>query len=190
MNLQEILDYRSNCIHCDRPLVMHIDGYPKLFIEQHADKLTIKSNKPNGVYLNFNYDGTYERNKRTYEIHKRPIYIRKYCHFHMPLSLKGEFQGTTINDLKEISCCYNFSLQGIGNTYVAYMEYEGACWHNDIEFWALDTFYPEKVTHIYRGFYSKTIGDMLHLELPIMNISSSKNQAHLHDRIKLYTTFS
>lgn len=188
MNLQEILEYRDNCIHCGRQLVMHIDGYPKLLIEKDDKKLTIKSNKTNGVFLNFNFDGTYERNKRTYEIHNRQIYVRKYCHFHMP-QLK-EFNGTSINDIKDTSCCYNFTLQAKGNTYEAYMDYEGLGWHNDIEFWAVDVFYWDDTTHIYHGLYSKTIADVLHMKLPIMNLRSVKNQEQYLNKLKLYATFS
>lgn len=189
MNLKDILEYRENCVHCDRPLVMHIDGYPKLSIEKTDKGLSIKSDKPNGVFLNFNYDGSYERNKRTYEIHKRVIYVRKYCHFHMP-HLK-EFVGTSINDIKEKSCCVYFTVQGSADgTYTANMEYEGICWHDDVEFWALDTFYWDDVTHIYRGEYLKKISDMLHLKLPIMNLSNVKTQEQWLNKLKLYALFS
>ena len=188
MSLQEILNYRNECVHCARPLVMHIDGYPKLFIEQHDDKLSIKSNKTNGVFLDYHFDGKYERNKRTYEIHKEPVYIRKYCHFHMP-RLK-EYKGTSINDIKEISCGYNFSLYGHDGSYEADMEYECICWHDDVEFWALDTFHSEDATEIYHGLYSKKISDMMRLELPIMNLVNVKTQEQWLNKLKLYTLFS
>ena len=188
MNLQDILNYRETCVHCGRQLIMHIDDYPKLFIEQEKDKLSIKSNKPNGVFLNFNFDGTYERNKRTYEIHKRELYIRKYCHFHMP-HLK-EFIGTSIDDIKDISCGYNFTLQSSNGTYTANMDYEGIAWHNDVEFWALDTFHAEDASHIYHGLYAKTIADALHLHLPVMNLSAVKTEEQFLNKMRLYALFS
>src|SRR5260221_13012403 len=82
MNLQEILSYRERCIHCDRPLVMRIKEYPKLSITQNDGGLKIRSGHKDGVYLNFAFDGKYERNKRNYKIHAGPVFIQKHCQFH------------------------------------------------------------------------------------------------------------
>lgn len=189
MNLQEILNYRNNCLHCGRPLVMHVDGYPKLIIGQDSDKLFIKSNKPNGVFLNYHFDGSFERNKRTYKIHTGTVFINKYCHFHMPN--REEFKGKTINDIKEISDAQQFSLSiNSDNTYNVALEYDGVSCHDDVELWALDTFHSDNITHIYHGFYSKTIGEMLHLKLPIVNLSSIKTKEQFLNKMKLYALLS
>ncbi len=98
MNLQEILNYRNECIHCGRPMIMKIKGYPKLTTHVSNEGLRIRSGHKNGVYLFFGYDGTYVRNKRDYEIHKRPIIIHKRCNFH-PMRSDNKLLGTSIVNL-------------------------------------------------------------------------------------------
>lgn len=189
MNLQDILNYRDVCIHCERPLIMHIDRYPKLIIECHNNDLVIKSKNPGGLFFEFHPDGTFERSKRNYEIHKSPILIHKYCHFHCPLW--GEYKGKTIDDIKHKSCYYGFDItmnnQGV---YISEMVKETIDWHSDTEFWALDTFYDEQISYIYHGLFSKTIGDMLQLKLPIVNFSGAKTEEQYLNKMKLYALFS
>lgn len=188
MNLQDILSYRDHCIYCDRPLVMHITRYPKLLITQNDEGLLIKSKNANGLFLDFKFDGKYERSKRNYEIHKGPIYIKKYCHFH---PLFDNYKGVSLDSIKDTTCCYIFSLFGDAQgNYSTNMEYEGIAWHDDLEFWHLNTYYSDNVTHVYHGLYSKKIDDVMHLTLPIMDLSSIKNQDQYLKKLKLYTLFS
>lgn len=189
MNLQEILNYRNECIFCTRPLVMHISRYPKLLITQNDEGLLIKSKNKNGLFLDFKFDGKYERSKRDYEIHRRPIYIKKYCHFH-PLYV-GINVGTSINSIKDTTCHYAFTIFGDSQgNYDANMAYEGLAWHDEEEFWHVNTFHPQYKSHIYHGRYDRTIEDALHLKLPIINLSGAKNLEQYLSKLKLYALFS
>jgi hypothetical protein len=188
MNLQDILNYRSACIHCGRPLTMRVARYPKLLIEHNNSGLVIKSPNQGGVFLNFNFDGAYERSKRNYEIHKNPVYIKKYCKYH---PLFNKYKGVTLDGIKDTTCHYAFSV--LGNklkSYVANMEYEGIAWCNDDEFWHMNSFYSKNESHIYHGLYSQTIGQVLHLKLPIINLSGTKTEEQYLNKMKLYALFS
>lgn len=189
MNLQEILSYRNECIHCARPLVMHISRYPKLSITQNDGGLLIKSKNKNGMFLDFKFDGTFARSKRDYEIHRRPIYIKKYCHFH-PL-YSGTSVGTSLDTIRDITCHYAFTIFGDSRgNYASNMAYEGIAWHNEEEFWHVNTFYSEDKTDVYHGRYDKTIEDALHLRLPVMDLSGAKNLEQYLKKLRLYTLFS
>lgn len=189
MNLQDILSYRNECLHCARPLTMHVSRYPKLLITQNDEGLVIKSKKANGLFLNFKFDGKYERSDRNYEIHRRPVYIKKYCHFH-PL-YSGTTAGTTLDTIKDTTCHYAFTIFGDSQgNYAANMAYEGIAWHNEEEFWHINTFYSRGETHLYHGEFGKTIEDALHLTLPPMDLSGAKNEEQYLKKLKLYTLFS
>ncbi len=219
MNLQEILSYRNECIHCDRPLVMRITKYPKLSITQNDGGLKIRSGHKDGVYLNFKFDGTYERNKRDYKIHAGPVHIVKRCNFH-PLigqqatppgngniiKLKSRSIGATtmssaldnyfsssINSLKTLTCQYDFSLFGDSQgNYACNMTREYLYWHDEEEFWHVNTHFGADFTQIYHSTFENTLDDVMRggLKIPAANLKGVKNKDQLIEKLKLYTLFS
>jgi len=206
MNLQEILSYRDRCIHCDRPLTMRIEKYPKLSITQNDGGLRIRSGHKDGVYLNFGFDGKYERNKRNYKIYAGPVFIQKRCNFHplmdnasIPVLLKTRtvgattmaYNGTTLDSTRNLTCQYQFTLFGDSQgNYDAKMHAEFLYWHDDDEFWHVNTWFGRDSTQLYHARYEHTIGDVMRLAIPAANLKNVKNKDQLIEKIKLYTLFS
>jgi len=168
---------------------MHVSRYPKLLITQNDEALVIKSKNANGLFLNFKFDGKYERSKRDYEIHRRPVYIKKYCHFH-PLTSDVNI-GTSIDSIKDVTTHYAFTIFGDSQgNYDANMAYEGLAWHNEEEFWHINTFHSRNESYIYHGLFTQSIDEVLRLTLPIVNMSGVTNVEQYLKKLKLYTLFS
>jgi hypothetical protein len=214
MNLQEILSYRERCLHCARPLVMRIKEYPKLSITQNDGGLAIRSGHKDGVRLSFGFDGKYERNKRNYKIHAGPVHIQKRCQFH-PLrgmhvttpsngkiiKLKSRSVGattmtnfgTTLDSLRDTTCQYGFTLFGDSQgNYDVNLTTDFVYWHDDKEFWHVNTYFATGFTQVYHSTYGNTMEDLLRnrLEIPAINLKSVTNAEQLLQKLKLYTLFS
>lgn len=227
MNLKEILSYRERCIHCDRPLTMRIEKYPKLSITQNDEGLKIRSGHKDGVYLNFRFDGKYERNKRNYKIYAGPVTIEKRCQFHplvghasIPVLLKSRttgvnnkgapillksrsvgattmasaietYLGTTLDSTRDLTCQYRFTLFGDSQgNYDALLHSEFLYWHDDDEFWHVNTWFTRNTTQLYHARYEHAIGDVMRLAIPAANLKNVKNKDQLIEKMKLYTLFS
>ncbi len=210
MNLQEILSYRDRCIHCDRELVMRIKRYPKLLINIDKEGLKIGSGRKNGVYLNFGFDGTYERNKRDYEIHKRPVIIQRRCQSHPMIDaergyivpskqknvgpgamVSGPYLGTTINTMYNTVCQYDFMLYGDSQgNYDAKLASDFIFWHDSTEFWHTNTYFTNEETHLYHGRYEQKLEEVLRQVLPAMNLRNVKTKDQFIQKLKLYNLFS
>ena len=214
MNLQEILSYRDRCILCDRPMVMRIKEYPKLSITQNDEGLRIRSGHKDGVRLSFGFDGKYERNKRNYKIHAGPVFIQKRCQFHplygMHVTAPGNGKliklksrsvglttitnfGTTLDSLKDLTCQYGFTLFGDSQgNYDANLTTDFIYWHDDKEFWHVNTYFSSGYTQIYHSTYEDTVDDVMRtrLQIPAVNLKNVKNKDQLIEKLKLYTLFS
>lgn len=204
MNLQEILSYRDRCIHCDRLLVMRIAKYPKLSISVTDEGLKIRSGHKDGVYLNFKFDGSYERNKRDYKIHAGPVYVVRRCNFHPligegnPILLKQRSiglstMGSTINNLKSLTCQHEFTLFGDSQgNYDCKMNNEFLYWHDEEQFWHVNTYFGSNSTQIYHSTYENTLDEVVssRLVVPATNLKNVKNKDQLIEKLKLYMLFS
>lgn len=202
MNLQEILSYRDKCIICDRPLVMKVSRYPKLSIDVTDDGLKIKSAHPNGVYLFFKYDGTFDIGKRNYKVYNGPIHIIKRCMFHPQKSgpvtiLKSRSlglstgTGTTMDNLKDLTCQYEFFLFGDAEgNYSGDLHTEWLYYHDEESFWQVNTWFGSDKTHIYSAKFLDRFSDMLQLKVPATNMRGVQTIQQLIGKIKMYTLFS
>lgn len=194
MNLQEILSYRDKCVICERPLTMRIVRYPKLSINVTDEGLLINSIYKDGARLLFKYDGKFERNKRDYKIYDGPIHIERRCMFHPQRSgavTNISSRGTTIDNLKDLTCQYEFFLFNDGNgNCSADMHTEWLYYHNEEAFWQVNTWFGSGKTHIYSAKFSDTFNNMLQLKTPAINMSSVQNPEQLIGKIKMYTLFS
>jgi hypothetical protein len=175
---------------------MRIASHPKLLITQNDEGLRIHSKHPNGVYLNYNYDGKFERNKRDYKIHQEPVTIYKGCPFHSikngPISIiSSAVGGTEIRTLKNLNCQYAFTLiQDHNGGFTSHLITEFLFYFNDEEFIHVNTWFHFDETRIYKAkFYSK-IDEMLVLDLPATNMKAAQTIEQLVDKVKLFTLFS
>jgi hypothetical protein len=79
MDLQEILNHRSNCIICSHKMELEVISNANLNIDVHDSGLKISSGHSGGILMRFGFDGKYQRNRRHYNIYKHPVRITKYC---------------------------------------------------------------------------------------------------------------
>lgn len=86
MNLQEAMNYRTQCVVCGRNLVTIVAGHEKsLTVEYDQKSLLItgsswSSSPSHGVKLmEFFQDGTFQRSKRNFALYRRPIQIWRGC---------------------------------------------------------------------------------------------------------------
>ena len=198
MNLQEILDYRDKCIHCQQPLQMRVCGYPKLSINMTDEGLKIQSGRKRGIYLFFKNDGTFEiKNKN----HSELVQIQKYCPTHIlkegPITvIKGKppyirARDTTLDNLRELACQYEFFLFGDSEgNYVSSLHSEFLHYNTPEAFWHLNTWFRTNTTRIYSGNFQQRIHEMLQLKLPATNAKNIQNSEQLITKIKMYTLFS
>jgi hypothetical protein len=212
MNLQEILKYRERCIHCNRLLTMSIEQYPKLSVNETDKGLKIKSGHKDGVYLNFGFDGKYERSERNYKIYAGPILIKKSCRWHplrndtSTIKLKSRtmgmttlsaaasmYLGTTLSNMKDTVCHYSFSLFGDSQgNYDCKLLNEFIYWHDEEEFWHIDNIFDRNMSRLHHGKYDDTIDEAVKraLKLPVLSLKSCSNIKQLTEKLKLYTLFS
>lgn len=197
MNLQEILSYRDTCIHCGRPMQMHVEGYPKLSAKVTDTGLEIKSDKQNGAYLHFGFDGKFTRNKRNYKVYSKPLVIKKYCHFHPLFSyvtpsqiITGQSSSSSLNHVKDTTCQYEFIIYGNHEIYSSEMSKDFIYWHNDEQFWHANTYFISNRTDVYHATYEHKIDEILRLMLPAMNLRNVKDKDQFIQKLKLYTLFS
>ncbi len=201
MNLKEILDYRTDCLICTRPLKFRIKKYPKLSITQSDEGLKIQSEHKNGAYLLLKHDGTYERNKRNYKLYSNPIFIEKVCPYHMrgePATLFTGYRGgsdgmldTSLGNLKELAYSYMFTTLCVSDDkYDAHLHQE-VTHYNDYEaFWHINTRFYAKMSSVYHAEWSKKISEVMHLNLPSIDLKNVHNIDQMLSKIKLYTLFS
>jgi hypothetical protein len=195
-------------------MIMRIKEYPKLSITQNDGGLRIRSGHKDGIYMNFGFDGKYERNKRDYKIHSGPVFIQKRCNLH-PLAgmhvtaptngkiitLKSRSVGyttmtnlgTTLDNLKQLTCQYVFTLFGDSQgNYDANLTTDFVYWHDDKEFWHVNTYFSSGYTQVYHSTYGSTVDDVLRtrLQIPAINLKNVTNKDQLIQKLKLYTLFS
>jgi hypothetical protein len=201
MNLKEILDYRNNCLICNRPLKFKIRKYPKLSISQTDEGLKIQSENKNGVYLLLKYDGTYDRNKRNYKIYSNPIFIDRTCPHHMrgePDTVVTAYRGgvgnavdTSLGNLRELAYSYQFTVLGDANkNYDAHLHQEIAHYYDHESFWHINTRFYAKMSSVFHAEWGQKLSAILHLNLPSIDLKNIRNVEQMISKVKLYTLFS
>lgn len=95
MNLQEALDYRSDCIICGRKMKTKSLDLAGITMTRTAEGLYVEGGtKDYSCY--FKFDGTYERSKKWYPTYVRPLSILRECVKCIPKSIDKPFVPKTI----------------------------------------------------------------------------------------------
>lgn len=202
MNLLEAIHHRDDCVICGKPMKIKLINSTyrnKLTINVTDEGLKIRSGHKDGVYLNFKFDGSYERNKRNYKIYTSPVFIEKMCNLHphgseQPIIRKVRSPvtvGSTIDNLKELSCHFSFTLFGDSSgQYDVSLHTEKIHYFNHEEFWHVNVWYNSDHTAIHNAKFDDKLEKMLTLRLPAVDLKNVKNIEQLIDKVKLYTLFS
>lgn len=214
MNLQEALNYRQNCLICQRPLKMTIPRHTNLSISIHEGGLRIKSGHKAGIMMLFGFDGTFQRNKRDYSIYHKPLEIWLGCHVCLssytdePISCiytngniihihKNRSAGYTtkymsLENLKNSGCLFTFMLHS--NSSMSGYELQPLAdlvrYCDGEAFYHWTTYFDRNTTKLESGKFFETLDDMFSLTVPSTSLAGTHNKDEFLKKFKLYTLFS
>lgn len=207
MNLQELLDYRKNCmIHSDQPLrpycagsAMILDVTPEglslsfRLLDRKGD--AVISDKTMKV-LEYNFDGTYQVFERSF-IGEILVYMMcDVCKRENPISTFGEASSLiTINWNKYF---YGFKLNYVpgAECYQCNLLAEIVRYTRDQKFYHVNKNHVSGEADCKMGkndpeaILDDMLRGMLNLKLPHMDLTKIRDIDHLVDKIKLYNLFS
>lgn len=191
MNLQEILNYRTDCLICQSSMVNICDGSSSR-LKETTEGLLIKS----GNTL-LKHDGTFTctselwRNIQDLEVDR----VCSQCKYE--IVLKGRNVGattmsqTTLNNIKNKACGYRFIIcLESDRTYKTYLDKEFYKYHDDINFYHVDTDFINNISHITYGKFKNKIGEHGKLTLPKIDLSHINDILKFVDKIRTYILFS
>ncbi len=209
MNLQEAIGYRTKCIICQKDMIFTIDGYPNLSITLHDNGLRIRSGHKNGIWMFFNFDGSWRRNRRHYKIYSKSLVVTRRCpdcynkqSYQPPMILKARSHGPTIvfalfdrftslNNATTFNCSYEFIISKINKKrYEAKLSTEIIRYCDRQAFYHLVNDFTVKGAQLIRGNFVDALDNILFLKLPLITTGSIQNTEQLLNKFKLLALFS
>jgi hypothetical protein len=202
MDLQQILNYRTNCLICQTPMSYADSGKPN--INFWDDEKGFHIRRHTAIRVDLNFDGTYFGSNKSL---KRcdDLVFTKVCracedasditppvHFIMKSRSIG---ATTIDELinKQIRCRYSFRTVFQQNTYSMELVGESIAYNEGNKFSCIDTFFNRNNSVMMSGNYSSTIRDIINSRVNIptaINLSKIKNLQEYLNKYNLLLTFS
>lgn len=191
MNLQEILNYRNNCIVCNRKMELSSINFT---LKETDDGVLVKSKSKNN-HINFHYNGIYKYSEKANlkNIDTKPLYVLKEC----PHCIgKGKNKRTLIksslNNLKSFRCAYAFKIfYDVDGNFTCKLSWEDIKFYHSNEFYHCLTDFDKNESSIKSGnFQSDTIDSIIRINVPIVNTNKFLNKEVLINKIKLYNLFS
>jgi hypothetical protein len=203
MDLQKILSHRETCFICQEKLIYSLPLYPNLQYSTDSKGFHIRSGHAQGIKMDFNFDGSYQRNKRNYSIYRDTLRIRKICincfdpTAGIITNQKGNIQttDTTINNIgnKEYSYCFNLVQQE--DKYAVTLTCETARYQGNEEFFHIYVNHGSygHVPHsqLHHANFDKRVEDILNLRIPgAINLSNVNNVEEFVSKCKTLINFS
>jgi hypothetical protein len=216
MNLQQVLHYRDNCILCQRPLTYFVPEYPKLNFWEDVNGFHLRSGHKSGIAMDFNFDGTYRRNKRHYKIYSQVLKIIKGCQECQNLSEKlnqpmidstwlssirtnivmksrspVSFSHTSLNNLKSKECAYTFQLEGTAKDYSVNLNYDKVRYCDKDQFFHIDTYYHTGTSILHHARFDQTVDNIFALRIPsTVSLTNVKTVEQYVNKCKMLMLFS
>jgi hypothetical protein len=192
MNLQQILSHRNTCFICQSKLIYFNNSYPKLVYTTDAKGFHIHSRHKQGIAMHFNFDGSFSFGEREYKIYREAtISIIKQC----PNCREpgNAFPGyhTTLSNIKKKEYAYHISLIPKGNTHRSVLGWEAARYHDDQQFFHVDTYHPSYHSELRHATFDKKIEDIFTVSLtsPI-NLSNINTIDEFTNKCRTVINFS
>ena len=210
--MNKLLNYRNNCIICQKEMVLKYDGDHKLKITASENGLKITGAKSGIRYL-FKPDGTYTIGKVWNSIYSKPIKIIKECPDCSSKVIVGRIDRlkkrgsglssltkaivsslgiATIDNVKENYYSYSFVIDyGLG-VYSTKLMSEDIRHCNAEEFWHLSSDFrrdEDQITSLYHGKFNGRLDSVLSLSLPAVNTASISSAEQFVEKFRLYTVF-
>lgn len=164
MNLQEALDYRNNCIICDRLMEIKSLDLAGLTFTRTEEGLLVEGGTKDYVAA-FKTGGTYKRSNKWWLAYLKPLSVLKECAHCLHddfkngikagtkaitkaglpsrvVILKGRSVGassalarSTLNSLRDLRCAYTFNIFGDAeNNFTCEMKWEDIKFHDNSNF--------------------------------------------------------
>lgn len=203
MDLQQILSHRDACFICQEKLIYSLPLYPNLKYSTDSEGFHIRSGHDRGIRMDFNFDGSYRRNKRNYSIYKDVLRLRKIClncfdpTAGVAVNRKGSVYSTdlTPNNIgyKEYSYCFNLEQQG--DRYAVALTCETARYRGDEEFFHVyvnhGSYGHLPHSQLHHANLDKKIDDILNLRIPsAINLSNVNTVEEFVNKCRTIVNFS
>jgi hypothetical protein len=203
VNLKEALDYRNKCFICQTDMEIKSPDLAGVNMYVKENGLFVSA-QHNEYSVHFKYDGTYKKMKKWNSLYAKPLLVLKECPICYPFiksngkKVKVKYKSrtlgiTTLSQLKDFSCTYSFELFGDdrGN-FDTIMDSETIRFHDDINFYHLDTSFKDNVTTTFLSgpLNATEIKELFQLTIPGVNLSKINDKESLINKLKLYNVFS
>ena len=218
MNLQELLNYRTKCMICQRSMIVCSAELGGLSLSINSKGLHIRlKDQPKGrVYANFRFDGTYELGDRFWSIYAKPFIVCKTCPVcnydvnmqtttspsnivpnlsssNMTLAATSHTPSvfSSIDNLKKKICFYSFALNiNDDNTYNSWLFREFAGFSEGGAFYHINTDFTTGASKIFHAKFNQKLEDLLDLSVPAINLTGTYDKLQMIKKIKMYSIFS
>lgn len=191
MNFKEILNYRSQCLICQSAMVNLCDGSSDQLKETPEGFLSKSGNTL------LKYDGTFVCKSELWR-NIQDLSVDRVCSkCKLEIKIKSRSVGcttlsqTTLNNIRDRACGYRFTISlSDDKTYNIYLDKEFYRYHNDQEFYHIDTDFINNISHLTYGKFKDKVEDVKKLTLPKIDLSNIKDMNQYIDKMRLYIVFS
>jgi hypothetical protein len=192
MDLQKILSHRETCFICQEKLTYSIPLHPNLIFSTDNEGFHIRSGHKQGIKMNFNFDGTYQRNKKDYKIYQSALAINKNCR-NCSSSTQNIYveNEITINNIMSREYGYSFIIDRLKNNYVATLNWETVRYRDDQQFFHIYNNHYAHSGEIHHATLDKNVKDIFNLRMPSpINLSNINNVEEYINKCKIIINFS
>ncbi len=188
MNLTEILNYRTHCPICTKPLCIKSENtFNNITLKKEGFRIFAGIN-----YVDFNYDGTFTANENynyEFDMDLSKIVIRQYCKRCVyPFNSMDLGTGTVIlKYMKKKAYFYSFKLKMDAGTFEPELSRESFMQLHEGSYYFLDNNFLMGDMSVQK---MKTIADRMKLDLTAKNINAYADAQSIRSLINMYAVFS
>lgn len=197
MDLQQILNYRTNCLICQTPMTYADLGTTNTKLWNDDKGFHIR--RHTAIRVDLNFDGTYCASAKSLKRCADLVFTKicRGCEGFPAITLKSRSQGITIiNDFitKKKCCKYSFRFSPNQNVYNIELVGESIEYNDGNRFSCIDTFFTYNDSILTSGNYTaNSINDIINNKVKIptaINLSKVKTLDEYLNKYNLLMTFS
>lgn len=197
MNFKDIINYRNNCILCNRRMVIRLQNMHRTRIRLTGEGLVVKASKDMGII--FKHDWTYHKNKKWSDLLTKSLHFIKECP-HCRQGKRAEFNmshaswgkgALSLESMTSLQNYYTFEISGDGQgNFKSTIDIECIKYANKSGFWHVLTSYKTNVTKLTHAVFCDEVRPVFYLNLPTWNTSNINSLDRFLDKYKSYIIFS
>ncbi len=188
MNLTEVLNYRTNCPLCSKPLCIKSENtFNNITLKNEGFRIFAGEN-----YVDFNFDGTIVSSPNynyQFDINLETIDIKRYCKKCVyPFNSRVNDIGTIIlKHIKKKAYYYSFNLKIGDGTFEPALLRENFMQIHGGSYYFVDNMFPQGEMSIQK---MRTLNDRVKLNLTAKDLSTYADDKALRSLVNTYLLFS